>query len=61
MTRGDPVEVNIIWAAAGPLKPPLRHWFKGYTFERHDGRTVMVKDKDGSIVRYAAVDVRPAS
>lgn len=63
MKSGDPVEVNIIWAAGGPMTPPLTHWFRGYTFERSEPetKTIMVKrDEDGAVVRYDQKDVRPA-
>lgn len=65
MKHGDPVEVRQVWAAGGPMRPPLRHWFKGYLFERQEKRgTVLVRvvggTFDGIVVRYPREDVRAA-
>jgi hypothetical protein len=55
MKTGDSVEVNQVWAAGGPMKPPLKHWFGGYEFVRMDGDVVIVKHTTGM---YAGIEVR---
>lgn len=58
MKAGDAVEVRQVWAAQGGWKPPLYHWFPGYTFVRegvvkHVGGTF-----DGLEVNYSPSDIR---
>jgi len=65
MERGQPVKVKKIWAGCEPGHgKPLTHWFDGYIFERVEpSGSVLVKATrgvfSGSIVRFAAENVRP--
>jgi hypothetical protein len=65
MEFGTPVEVNQVWAGcAQGHGNPLRHWFKGYTFVRQEGRTALVRHTSGVFagceVRFPVNDVRAA-
>jgi len=64
LNPGDSVEVNQVWAAGGPLRPPLRQWFKGYTLDRVEGDTAYVRHQaglyEGMTVAFPLSDVRHA-
>lgn len=64
MKPGDYVEVNQVWAGGGPLRPPLRQWFRGYTLERIEGDAAFVRHEaglyEGMTVRFPLSDVRHA-
>lgn len=47
MKPGDKVEVNMIWAANGPLEPLSRAWFKGYELVELYQNTIVVKHSSG--------------
>lgn len=65
MRPGDAVQVRLIWASQGALRPPLTRWADGYDYVRTEGDQVIVTPKTGLFagvpIRYRADDVRRAS
>ena len=62
MKPGDRVEVEQVWASAGPLRPPLRRWFGGYELVRIVQNQAIVRRDAGLFVgvetRWRLADVR---